>query len=491
MGGRDFGMIQTRRGFLQESAGGLGTVALWHLLSQDGRAAPRELPHLNPLAPNPPHFAPRAKNVIFLFMEGAPSQLDLFDPKPAMAKWDGQPLPESMAKGLRFAFIQPTAKLWASPRSFRRHGESGLDFSDYVPHMASCADDICMIRSMHTEQINHFPAQMMLSCGTPLTGRPSMGAWVNYGLGSESQNLPAYIILNSGDSPSVGVKGFSSGFLPSNYQGVPFRSKGDPVLYLSNPEGISRRSQRARLDALGDLNRFRYAETGDVEIASRIASYELAFRMQAAAPDLLDLSTESERTLEMYGVNNNPDPHALWNKKADPRRFAVNCLLARRLVERGVRFVQLFHSTWDDHEDLNKKLKSNCEMTDQPTAALLKDLKARGLLDETLVIWGSEFGRTPMVEDRSVTGEDRRGRDHHPSAFTVWMAGGGVKGGQTIGRTDDLGLRIVEDPVHIHDLHATILHLLGLDHEKLTYRYSGREFRLTDVAGKVVDKVLA
>ena len=310
--------IQTRRGFLQKSAGGLGTVALWHLLSRDGRAAPRELSYINPLAPKPPHFAPRAKNVIFLFMSGAPSQLDLFDPKPTMAKWDGQPLPESVAKGLRFAFIQPTAKLWASPRSFRRHGESGLDFSDYVPHMACCADDICMIRSMHTEQINHFPAHMMISCGTPLTGRPSMGAWVTYGLGSESRNLPAYIVLNSGDYPSVGAKDFSSGFLPSSYQGVPFRSKGDPVLYLSDPEGISRRSQRAWLDALGDLKRLRYAETGDVEIASRIASYELAFRMQAEAPDLLDLSNESERTLEMYGVNNNPDPFALWNKKADP-----------------------------------------------------------------------------------------------------------------------------------------------------------------------------
>ena len=488
----DFKRIQTRRRFLQECGGGLGTVALWHLLVQDGWAAAAQgLPLSNPLAPKAPHFTSKAKNVIFLFMEGAPSQVDLFDPKPELNKRDGQALPESMTKDFRFAFIRPTAKIWGSQRVFGRHGECGMEFSDFVPHMATRADDICMIRSMHTEQINHHPAQLMISCGTPFTGRPSMGAWVTYGLGSESENLPGYVILNSGDYPIVGSKGWSSGFLPSSYQGVPFRNTGDPVLYVTNPPGISRETQRARLDALRDLNEQQYRHTGDVEIASRIASYELAFRMQGEAPELLDLSKESPSTLKMYGVDNKPDTFALYNKSADPRRFAINCLLARRLVERGVRFVQLFHSTWDDHKDLNKRLKSNCEMTDQPTAALLKDLKQRGLLDTTLVIWGGEFGRTPMAENRASSGEHRLGRDHHPHAFTLWMAGGGIKGGQVIGKTDDFGLNIVADGIHIHDLHATILHLLGLNHEQLTFRHAGRDFRLTDVAGKVVHKLLA
>jgi len=479
-----------RRRFLGEVAGGIGLIALRHLLERDGWAATSAT--ANPLAPKAPHFAPRAKSVIFLFMSGAPSQYDLLEPKPELAKWDGRPLPESLTKDLKLAFIKPTAEVWASQRPFRKHGSSGMDFSDWLPHMATCADDFARIRSMYTDQFNHFPGQLMVSCGSPLAGRPGMGSWALYGLGSESADLPGYVVLTSGDPPAAGSKQWSSGFLPPIYQGVPFRSGGEPVLYLSNLEAVSRETQRARLDAVRDLNQLRQAETGDPEIAARINAYELAFRMQSAAPDLLDLSKESPQTLEMYGVHNKPDPSALQTKGLDPTRYAVNCLLARRLVERGVRFIQLFHSSWDDHTELNKRLKSNCEMTDQPTAALIKDLKQRGLLDSTLVVWGGEFGRTPLVErSKNVEGNgDNRGRDHHPFAFTLLLAGGGIKGGQIVGKTDELGLTILEDKVTIHDLHATMMHCLGLDHERLTYRYQGRDFRLTDVAGQVVTKLL-
>ena len=477
-----FRQIQTRRSFFTECAGGIGVTALWHLLAAEGLAASpqKSLPDINPLKLRPPHFAPKAKNVIFLFMAGAPSQLDLFDPKPEMAKWDGQPLPESLRKGLKLAFIKPTAKVWASPRVFTRHGESGVEISDWLPHLATCADDLCMIRSMYTEQFNHHPGQLMMNCGSPLVGRPSMGAWVTYGLGSESQNLPGFVILNSGRGLSAGSANWGSGFLPSVYQGSPFRNTGDPVLYLSNPPGFSNKAQRSTLDALRDLNEQRYIETGDMEIASRIASYELAFRMQSAGPELLDFAKESPATLEMYGINNELT-----------RPFASNCLLARRMVERGVRFVQLYHASWDDHTKLNTSLKKNCDITDQPTAALLKDLKQRGLLDETLVVWGGEFGRTPMVEHRKPNDIENQGRDHHPFAFTMWMAGGGIKGGQTVGRTDDFGLNILEDKVHVNDLQATILHCLGLDHKRLTFRHQGRDFRLTDVGGNLVEKLLA
>ncbi len=456
-------------------------IALWHLLELEGRAASAAagaLPDVNPLAPKTPHFAPKAKNVIILFMGGAPSHIDLFDPKPEMKKWADQSLPDSMTKHLKLAFIKPTAKIWPSDRVFTRHGQSGIEFSDWMPHTATCADDICMIRSMFTEQFNHHPGQLVLNCGTPLAGRPSMGAWVTYGLGSESNDLPGYVVLSSGEPARAASGNWTSGFLPSTFQGVPFRSKGDPVLYLTNPPGIDREGQRARLDAIGKLNQKHFVKTGDLEVASRIASYELAFRMQAAAPALLNLSDESESTLEGYGVNNEAT-----------RPFGTNCLLARRMVERGVRFVQLIHGGWDHHSDLTKKLKKNCEMTDQPTAALLKDLKQRGLLDSTLVLWGGEFGRTPMVETSS--GADRRGRDHHPFAFSLWMAGGGIRGGQVIGKTDDFGLNIVEDKIDMHDLHATMLHCLGLKHKELTFRHQGRDFRLTDVAGNVVPKLLA
>jgi Protein of unknown function (DUF1501) len=473
----DFRRIQTRRRFFRDCAGGIGTIALANLLAQEGRAS---APSVNPLAPKQPHFPANAKNVIVMFMEGGPSQLDLYDPKPELKKWDGKPLPASMTKNLRLAFTKPTAAVLASPRTFQRYGECGTEFSDFIPHIGSCADDICMIRSMYTDAFNHHPGQLLLFGGSIQFGRPTMGAWVLYGLGSESQNLPGFVVLGSGVGTSGGTSNWSSGFLPSTYEGVVFRSAGDPVLYVSNPEGVTREMERASLDALKDLNQEHYAETGDIEIASRISSYELAFRMQMAAPELRDFSTESPETLEMYGVNEEPT-----------RPFATNCLTARRMVERGVRFVMLTHASWDDHTELNKKLKKNCGICDKPTAALLKDLKQRGLLDSTLVLWCGEFGRTPMVEIRNPAEKDNGGRDHHPIAYSLWMAGGGIKGGQVVGKTDDLCMSIVEDRIHVHDLQATILHCLGLEHTRLTYRHMGRDFRLTDVGGNMVNKLLA
>jgi hypothetical protein len=483
MNSDQFARVQSRRKFFQEWAGGIGTVALWHLLALEGRTAKASdgLPGANPLEAKPPHFEPRAKNVIFLFMAGGPSQVDLFDPKPEMTKWNGQPLPGSMLEGLRFAFIKPTSKVWASPRVFTRHGACGMEFCDWLPHLATRADDICMIRSMYSDIFNHHPAQLMLNCGSSLVGRPAMGAWVIYGLGSESQNLPGFVVLRTGDGNSAGTGNWGNGFLPSSFQGVPFRSSGDPVLYLSNPSGVSGETQRAKLEAIRDLNQLQYVDTQDMEIVSRIASYELAFRMQTAAPELMDFSRESPETLKQYGIDKQPT-----------RPFATNCLLARRMVERGVRFVALLHGTWDDHADLNKNLRKNCEIVDQPTAALLGDLKQRGLLDSTLVLWGGEFGRTPMVENRRPVSETESwGRDHHPFGFSMWMAGGGIKAGQVFGKTDDFGFNVVEDKVPIHDLHATILHCLGLNHERLTFRSQGRDFRLTDTSGRLVPKLLA
>ena len=472
----------SRREFLQRCAGGLGSIALWHLMALEGRTTtpPRTPTDPTSLQPRVPKIAPKAKNVIFLFMAGGPSQLDLFDPKPELKKWEGQPLPHSLTQHLDLAFIKPTAKIWASPKKFRARGNCGMEISDALPRLAPCVDDICLVRSMITDQINHHPGQLMMNCGVSLVGRPSMGAWVNYGLGSESQDLPGFVVLSSGGGTSAGSANWGSGFLPSSYQGVPFRSKGDPVLYLSNPPGMSWKQQRARLDVIRDLNEQRFLHTGDAEIASRISSYELAFRMQLAAPGLLDISKESRKTLDLYGIN-----------REASNSFGTNCLLARRLVERGVRFIQLFQKGWDAHSNLNKNLKRQCGITDQPTAALLKDLKQRGLLETTLVIWGGEFGRTPMVENRQPGRPDSLGRDHHRLAFSLWMAGGGIRAGHVVGRSDDLGFKVVEDPVHVHDLHATILHCLGLDHKELTYRHQGRDFRLTDVAGKVVQKMLA
>ena len=476
----EYRQIKSRRKFLEEVGCGLGSIALWNLLDQDGLTARAGgLPDINPLKPREPHFKPRARNVIYLFMAGAPSQIDLFDPKPEMKKYEGQPLPESMTKDLRLAFIKPTAKVWASPRKFRKYGESGVEYSELLPHISSHADDICLIRSMYTNQFNHHPGQLMMNCGSPLVGRPSMGSWVTYGLGSESESLPGYVVLSSGRGASAGSGNWTSGFMPSVYQGVPFRNSGDPVLHLSNPRGVTKEAQGATLKAIRELNEQHYTSEGHLEIASRIASYELAFRMQAAAPELLDFADESPETLEMYGISDETT-----------RAFGSNCLLARRMVERGVRFVQLFHASWDDHQKLAEGLEKNCRITDKPTAALLVDLKQRGLLENTLVIWGGEFGRTPMVEARR-SDKATWGRDHHPNAFSLWLAGGGIKVGQVVGETDPLGLEVLRDKIHVHDLHATILHCLGFDHTKLTYRHKGRDFRLTDVEGEVVDQLLA
>ena len=460
----------SRRDFLARGSHGFGAMALWHLLARDGAAAE-------------PHFAPKAKNVIFLFMMGGPSHLDLFDPKPKMAALHGQPMPASLVQAKKSATGGVLETVLASPRKFARHGQSGIEFSDFLPHTATMADNICVIRSMHCEQSNHDPAQLLLHCGTPLFGNPSMGSWVNYGLGSVSQNMPGYMVLTSDDGHGLEGAGsslWSSGFMPSTHRGVTFRNNGDPVLHLSRPPGISTVTQRARLDALRDLNQMHQQHTGDAEIASRIASYEMAFRMQSAAPELLDFKDESAATRAMYGLD------------ADKTRaFGTNCLLARRMVERGVRFVHLVHSTWDHHSDLNGRLANNCAMTDQGAAALLKDLKQRGLLDDTLVVWAGEFGRTPMGEVRRGINKGKEGRDHHPNAFSLWMAGGGVKRGHVHGATDDFGFNVANDPVHVHDLQATILHLLGINHEQLTYRHAGRDYRLTDVFGKVVKNILA
>ena len=469
--------IQTRRSFFEKCAGGIGITALAQLMEQEGRGA---TPGPSPLAPKKPHFAPKAKNVIFMFMEGGPSQLDLFDPKPELARWNGQPLPPEMTKNLRLAFTKPNAAVLASNRTFQRYGKSGTEFSDYIPQIGSCADDLCLVRSMYTDAFNHHPGQLLLFGGSIQVGRPTMGAWVLYGLGSESQNLPGFVVLGSGVGTSGGTSNWSSGFLPSTYQGVVLRSTGDPVLYLSNPPGVSSGMQRASLDVLEDLNQQHCTDTGDVEIASRIASYELAFKMQMAAPELLDFSKESPETLAMYGVNHQPT-----------HQFATNCLLARRMVERGVRFVMLTHASWDDHTDLERKLKKNCDIADRPTAALIRDLKQRGLLENTLVVWGGEFGRTPIVEIRDPRDAHNAGRDHHPLAYSLFLAGGGIRGGQVIGKTDDLCMNITEDKIHVHDLQATLLHCLGLDHTRLTYQYMGRDFRLTDVAGNVVQKMLS
>jgi len=473
--------IQHRRQFLQNTACGLGTMALFDLLQKEGRTAGTSSA-LNPLKPKQPHFKPRAKNVIFIFMSGAPSQLDLFDPKPELKRLHGQPIPESFLKTLDDPLIKGSARAFASPRTFKQYGESGLEFSDYVPHLGSVADEFCMVRSLHTHVSNHHPAQQIMNCGVPRFGHPSMGSWVTYGLGSEANNLPGFVVLlsNSGSGVDGGSSLWTNGFLPSYYRGVTFRSQGDPILHLSNPDGINAQIQRARLNALGDLNRQRFETTGDSEINSRIAAYELAFRMQTAGPELVDLASESKHTQKLYGLDNETT-----------RPFGSNCLLARRMVERGVRFVQLYHSTWDDHSNLNKKLKTNCDMTDLPAAGLIRDLRQRGMLDDTLVVWGGEFGRTPMNEVRRGNTKGSEGRDHHPFAFSMLLAGGGIKGGQVVGKTDELGYHVVEDKMHVHDLQATIMHCLGFDHEQLTYRHQGRDFRLTDVAGTVMQKMLA
>jgi hypothetical protein len=490
---------RTRRHFFADCGVGLGAIALGSIVRgehiagadepHDGSArrsqAPAPSAHriADPLAGRPGHFAARAKNVIYLFMAGGPSQLELFDYKPDLKRYSGQPIPDSFIQGRRFAFMdlftKEHPKLLGTVRPFARHGQSGAWVSALLPHLATVVDDLTFVKSVATDVFNHAPAKLFVNTGSAQFGRPSMGAWVTYGIGSESSNLPGFVVLQSGPrGPRGGAVNWGSGFLPSAYQGVPLRNGGEPILNLSTPSGISAKRQRRTIEAIAALNQARLEATADPEIATRINAYEVAFRMQTSAPELIDLGSETAETLRMYG--------------AEPGKpsFATNCLLARRLVERGVRFVQLYHTEWDHHgvpgQTLSGDLDQVCRDVDQPCAALIKDLKSRGLLDSTLVVWGGEFGRTPMGEIRETVG-----RNHHIDCMTIWLAGGGVKPGVTVGETDEFGFAPVADRVHVHDLQATILHLLGLDHTKLTFRFQGRDFRLTDVAGQVVTKLLA
>jgi hypothetical protein len=458
---------------------GLGGIALASLMNERLLGAPAALP--NPMAPKQPHFAPKAKNIIYLFMAGGPSQLELFDYKPKLLELNGKPIPQSFIEGKRFAFMGSShgTNLLGTRRAFKQHGQNGMWVSELFPHTATVVDDVSFVMSCAADLFNHAPAKLFMNTGSGQFGRPSMGAWVTYGIGSESNDLPGFVVLQSGPrGPRGGAVNWASGFLPTAYQGVPLRGQGDPILNIASPKGVTPERQRRTIDAIRDLNLQRLVETGDQEIATRISAYEMAYRMQSSAPELIDLSGESEETVKLYGI------------EKDKPSFARNCLLARRLVERGVRFVQLYHTNWDSHggpgENLQSDFEKVCRDVDQGQAALVKDLKARGLLKDTLVIWGGEFGRTPMGENRDTTG-----RNHHIDAFTMWLAGGGVKAGSIVGKTDELGFNPVEDRVHVHDMHATILHLLGLDHKKLTFRFQGRDFRLTDVHGNVVTDLLS
>jgi uncharacterized protein (DUF1501 family) len=464
----------TRRWFFRECGVGLGSIALGSMLrdylSPNAHAAIAG----GPMAVKQPHYPAKAKRVIYLFQAGAPSHLELFDNKPELAKWDGKLPPAELLKGYRAAFINPNSTLLGPKYKFTPGGQNGTELSELLPGLSEIVDDVAIVKSMQTDAFNHAPAQIFMNTGAQQFGRPSMGSWLTYGLGSESQDLPGYVVFSTGQKgTSGGSSNWGSGFLPTAYQGVPFRGQGEPVLFLSNPAGVDRELQRDTLDAVKSLNQIHLGSIGDPEIATRINSFELAYRMQGVAPEVMDISRESKETLAMYG--------------AEPGKssYANACLLARRLIEKGVRFVQIFHEAWDHHGGLTSGLKEQCGKTDKASAALVKDLKQRGLLDDTLVIWGGEFGRTPMVQG----GND--GRDHHPNCFTIWMAGGGVKAGLVLGKSDEFGFNAIEDKVHVHDLHATILHLLGFDHTKLTYRFQGRDFRLTDVHGEIVRKLLA
>lgn len=469
----------TRRQFLTQASLGVGTAALASLLGREARAEV-----INPLAPKPAPLPAKAKRMIYIHLTGSPPNLDLFDYKPELAKRDGQECPEEYLKGRRFAFTSGTPKLLGTKRSFAQYGSAGLWMSDAIPHLHGVADELCVIHSMNTDQFNHAPAELLLYTGSPRPGRPSLGSWVTYGLGSENEDLPGFIVLiSSGSQPNGGKNSFGSGFLPTVYQGVQCRSQGDPVLYVSNPEGIDRDMRRLTLDALRDLNGIQAREMGHPETLTRIAQYELAFRMQVSVPEVMDISREPPKVLEAYGAQ----PGAV--------SLANNILLARRLVEQGVRYVQLFDWGWDFHgtsadSGITDGLTTKCATMDKPVAALLRDLKQRGLLDETLVVIGGEFGRTPFREGRTAASEIL-GRDHYPDCYTMVLAGGGMKPGFSYGETDELGFSVTRDKVHVHDLQATILHLLGFDHEKLTFRFQGRDFRLTDVHGQVVREVLA
>jgi uncharacterized protein (DUF1501 family) len=467
-----------RRYFLKDCGYGLGKMALASLLANDLSRTTHAATATAPLAVRQSHFPPKAKRVIQLFMAGAPSQLELFDQKPLLTKLEGSPLPPSVIGDQRYAFIRSDASVLGPRFKFQKHGESGTEISDALPHLSKIVDDICLVRSVHTDQFNHAPAQLFFNTGFGQPGRPSLGSWVLYGLGAETENLPAYVVMTNGGGLSGGAALWSSGFLPTLYAGTPFRSQGDPILNVSTPKGISERQQLATYSLINELNRERLGAVGDPEIATRMASFEMAARLQTSAPELMDLSSETKETLDLYGV----DP-------AKPS-FARSCLLARRMVERGVRFANVYHNGWDAHSNVEGNIRSNAKATDQASAALVTDLKQRGLLEDTLVVWGGEFGRTPMVETNPALGRSL-GRDHHPQAYTVWMAGGGIRSGLSIGQTDEFGFNIVEDPIHVHDLQATMLHCLGFDHEKLTYHHAGRDFRLTDVHGHVVQKILS
>jgi hypothetical protein len=465
----------TRRQLFQRVGLGVGGFALANLLNNDLSAAPQ-----NPFS----HFAPKAKNVIYFHLVGAPSHLDLFDYKPELQKRNGELCPKEMFEGKQLAFIRSRPSLLGTSKEskyeFKKCGKSGIQISNLLPHLQTVADDMCFIRTLHTEQFNHAPAQMFMQTGFERFGRPSLGAWTNYGIGSPNKDLPGFVVMVTGQYPGAGNSVFGSGFLPSVYQGIEFRGKGDPVLFLSNPKGVDASARRKVISAVNQLNEMQLDGVGDPEIATRISQYEMAYRMQTSVPELKDISKESQTTLDAYGA------------KVGGAGFANNCLLARRMVERGVRFVQLFDQGWDHHSGVFSRLPGKCKQVDQPIAALIKDLKERGLLDETLVVWSAEFGRTPMGQGTGGSGEKTAiGRDHHKEAFTVWMAGGGTKPGHVHGRTDDLGYGIANSPVHVHDFNATLLHLLGMDHERLTYRFQGRKFRLTDVHGHVVKDVIA
>ena len=473
----------TRRHFVKNGLLGIGAMALGSLMGCGGSSSLRNLS--NPMAARAAQFAPKAKRIIFLHMAGAPSQLELFDYKPELHKLDGKDCPDSFLEGKRFAFIQGVPKMLGPQTSFGRYGESGSYVSELFPNFANVVDEVAFLKAMHTDEFNHAPAQLFMHTGFPRQGRPSMGAWVTYGLGSENANLPGFVVLVSGQSaPSAGKSAWGSGFLPSVYQGVQLRSQGDPVLFVSNPKGINRDVRKQAIDAIGEINQLQYQEVGDPEILSRISQYEMAFRMQMTVPEAMDISQEPDYIHELYGT------------EPGKTSFANNCLLARRLAERDVRFIQLFHRGWDSHgsnefEALEGGFLKRCKEVDRPMMALVQDLKQRGMLDDTLVVWGGEFGRTPMRENRGGRVAPFNGRDHHSEAFTMWMAGGGVKPGITYGETDEFGYYGIQDRVHVHDLQATLLHQLGMDHEKLTYEFQGRQFRLTDVHGHVVHDVLS
>jgi len=476
---RDYDHFRTRRHFFRDCGLGIGSIALANLLSQENASAAKTQ---DPLMPRKGHYAAKAKSVIFLFMAGGPSQLELFDFKPKLRELNDQPAPDSFfPKEKSFAFIKKGAKLLGPNREFRQFGGNGMWVSELLPKLSTITDDLCFLRGMATDVFNHGPAKLFMNTGFQVPGRASMGSWVTYGLGSESRDLPGFVVLQSGPrGPRAGNALWSSGFLPTSYQGVPFRGTGDPILNLTSPAGFEGGRQKDFFNLVAELNQRRLQETGDPEIATRMNAYEMAYRMQSSAPELMDIASESAATLEMYGA----EPGA--------NSFANNCLLARRLVERGVRFVQLYHTDWDDHglpnENLGKGIENRCRQVDAPCVALVKDLKQRGLLEDTIVVWGGEFGRTPMGETRDR--KDLTGRDHHIDAFTMWTAGGGFKPGTVHGVTDELGFNVTDGRVHVHDLQATILHLLGFNHEALTYRFQGRDYRLTDVHGHVVKDVL-